>query len=114
MWGLRRHRQPHILLASPTSALLDLTPSRSWYSFSIQLVEGLVGLSNVSEFLAQGNYVSRPGLEPVMFGLRARRSDNLATTPQKKALSRDSAASSAVPRIAARAANVIWCLDQLQ
>src|SRR5664279_4634123 len=40
MWCLRRHRQPHILLASPKSALLDLTPRRSWYSFSIHLVEG--------------------------------------------------------------------------
>ena len=38
MWYLRRHRQPHILLASPTSALLDLTPSGSLYCHSSVLV----------------------------------------------------------------------------
>src|SRR5664279_605202 len=37
---LRRHRQPHVLLASPTSAHKDFDPSRSWYSLTIQLVVG--------------------------------------------------------------------------
>ena len=49
----------------PAAAQRTLTPSQSWCSLiSLERMKRWVGVSNVSQFLAQGNFAFRQGVEP--------------------------------------------------
>jgi len=72
---LQWHMNPPVNGSDRTKQTGLILPQLGCYSFTVQLVVGWVDLSNVSEFLAQGNNVmtkwrAGPGFEPIMYRLR--------------------------------------------
>ena len=60
-----RLKQPREWTATIVAAQRTLTPSRSWYSFAVQLrYKAELTWANVSTFLAQGNYVQKKWRRP--------------------------------------------------